>query len=110
MNILIDNLENIQESEKLTKVLKEVISILVSAINDWPNPILSLVDYEKEIDKLVGGDVDKKKIEKCISNIDYSQYAWEAESLSQLIDIFNYYEEGKLLKEIVNDIRIKIEG
>ena len=109
MNLSISHLEKIQGSEKLTEVIKEIVNILLAAINDWPNQIASIVDYEKEIYKLVGEEIDRKKLEEYISKIDCLRNAWEAESLSQLVEIYNYYEEWKPLKEILKEIKEKIE-
>ncbi len=109
MSLSVDHLEKIQESEKLPTVIKEMISIFLAAINDWPNQIVSLVDYEKEIYKLIGEEVDRKKLEEYLSKIDYSKNAWEAESLSQLIEVYYYYEDNKPLKEILKEIKEKIE-
>lgn len=109
MKLSISYLEEIQESGKLTTVIKAMLNILLAAINDWPNPILNLDDYQKEIYKLVGEEIDRKKLEDYISKIDYSKNAWEAESLSQLIEVYNYYEESKLLKEILEELKEKIE-
>jgi len=108
MSLSVSYLEKIQELEKTTPI-KEIINILLAAINDWPNQVVSLVDYEKEIYKLVGEGIDRKKLEDYISKIDYSKNAWEAESLSQLIEVYNYYEEKKPLEEIFNEIKEKIE-
>ncbi|MCP1995521.1 hypothetical protein [Flavobacterium sp. HSC-61S13] len=110
MSLLVNYLEKVQESEKLTGTIKEVISILLVAINDWPTPIISLGDYEKDVYKLIGEEVSRKTMKESISNIDNSKNAWEGESLSQLIEIFNYYEEEKQLKEILKDIQGKIEN
>ncbi len=110
MSLSVSHLEKIQESEKLTGVIKEVINILLAAINDWPATMVSLVDYEKEVYKLIGEEVSRKTMEEYISNIDYSKNAWEGESLGQLIEVFNYYDEGKQLKEIFNEIQMKIEN
>lgn len=109
MSLSIIYLEKIQESEKVTADVKAIINILLAAINDWPNQIVSLIDYEKEVYKLIGEEIDKKKLEEFISIIDYSKNAWEAESLSQLIEVYNYYEERKSLKEILEEIKEKIE-
>lgn len=106
MSLSVGDLEKIQESEKLSTVIKEIISIFLSAINDWPNQIVSLVDYEKEIYKLIGEEVEREKLEEYISKIDYSKNAWEAESLSQLIEVYRYYEDNKPLKEILNEIEV----
>lgn len=110
MSLSISHLEKFQESKKLANPITELVDILLAAINDWPNPIINLDDYEKEIYKLMGNEeINRSKLENYLSQIDYSKFAWEAESLSQLLDIFNYYEKDKSLKEIMNDIRIIIE-
>lgn len=110
MSLSVSYLEKIQESEKLTGVIKEIINILLAAINDWPAPIINLVDYEKEVYKLMGEEVSRETMEEYISNIDYSKNAWEGESFSQLIEVFNYYEEEKQLKEILKEIQGEIEN
>jgi hypothetical protein len=107
MSLSINYLEKIQGSEELITVMKELISILLAAINDWPNQMDSLIDYENEVYMLVGEEVNRKKIEEYISSIDYSKNAWVAESLSQLLEIYNYYDGGKPLKEILKEIQEK---
>lgn len=109
MSLSVNYLEKIQESDKLPSGIKTTLNIFLAAINDWPNPVMDLVDYEKEIYKLLGEDVNRKKMEEYISRIDYSKDAWEGESLSQLIEIYNCYEGGKPLKEIFKEIKDKIE-
>ena len=110
MSLSVSCLEKVQESEKLTGVIKEIINILLTAINDWPVLVVNLVDYEKEVYKLMGEEISRETMEEYISNVDCSKNAWEGESLSQLIEVFNYYEEGKQLKEIFKEIQIKIEN
>ena len=110
MIISISYLEKIQELEKLPANLKKIINILLTAINDWPNAIINLEDFENEVYKLIRGEVNKKTMEEYISNMDYSKNPWEAESLSQLIEVFNAYEEGKQLKDILKEIHEQIEN
>jgi hypothetical protein len=108
MSFSVVYLEEIQESNKLATPVIDIVKILLAAINDWPNPIINLVDYENEIHELVGVEIDKKKMESYILKIDYSKNAWEAESLSQLIEIYNYFDEKKTLKEILEEIKDKL--
>jgi len=108
MSFSISYLEEIQKSEKVTEAVKGIIKIILSAINDWPEAAISLEDFERGIYKLAGADVDRKKLEAYISEIDYSKNAWEAESLSQLIGIYDYYEEKRLLRDILQEIKDKI--
>jgi len=109
MSLSVSHLEKIQESEKLTTIVKQILTILLAAINDWPNQLPTLVDFEKEIYKLVGEEIDKKVLENYILKIDYSKDAWKGESLCQLIEVYNYYEENKPLKDIFNEIKEKLE-
>lgn len=109
MSLSVGHLEKIQESSKIKPAKKEILTIILSAINDWPTPIASLVNFEEEIYKLIGERIEKKSMVDYISKIDYSKKAWQAESLSQLIEVYNYYEENKLLKEIFNEIEENVE-
>lgn len=58
---------------------------------------------------MIGEEINKNKLEDYLSKIDYSKNAWESESLSQLIDLYNYYENGKSLKQILKEIKETIE-
>ncbi|MFM7023329.1 MAG: hypothetical protein ACKOXB_10145 [Flavobacteriales bacterium] len=107
--MLISYLEDIKDSGKLTKVTEEQISALLNAINDWPNSLIHMEDFENDVSNFVGVEINRENLKYFISKIDYSKNAWEAESLSQLIDIFQYYPDGKTLKEILKDIQVQIE-
>ncbi len=109
MNLSVSILEKIQESKKVEIAISQIIDILLAAINDWPIHITYLVEYENEVHKLLGENITKKVMDEYISNIDYSKNAWEGESLSQLIEVFNYYNEGKELKEIFRELHNEIE-
>ena len=105
MSLSIVDLEKIQESEKTTTVVRQVLEIILQAINDWPSQIDSLTGYEDEVYKFIGKDIDKKKFAQYLSQMDYSKNAWVAESFSQLIEVFDYYEEGKSLQDIFRVIK-----
>lgn len=104
MSILISVLEKNQASEVLSSRTREILTILLAAINDWPRPIVHLADFEKDIHHFTGNEMDRTKLKEVISTIDYSKHAWEAESLCQLIEIYSYYDEKKILKEIFDEI------
>ena len=106
----ISKLLEIQELEVATTATKDIIDILLIAINDWPNAIDKLSDYESEVQNFIGGDVTKKKLEACLSQIDFSKNTWEAESLSQLADVFQFYDEDVSLLEIIKDLQLKLES
>lgn len=108
MKITVDYLEEIQESNKLSIVTKEVINILLLAINDWPRSIIDIDEYEIGILELLGGEVDKDGLEEYMSKIDFSKNAWEAESLSQLIEVYNFYSKEKKIRYILEDMRREV--
>jgi hypothetical protein len=104
MVISIHQIEELIEFDNLSASTKDKLKIFLLAINDWPKQIDTLFDFEKEIQKFIGNEINKNKLLNIISNIDYTNDAWEAESLSYLIEIYNYYEEDKFIDIIFNEI------
>ena len=95
MSVSLDHLEDIQESGQLTKITQEVVKILVAAMNDWPREVLSLGDFEIDMFRSIGKDANKEKIEKYLTKVDYTVNAWEAESIGQVLGLYNYYDSKK---------------
>jgi hypothetical protein len=109
INLEISRLIEIQELNKAKSFITNLIEILLSSINDWPNSVLFLDDFEFEVRNIIGGEVTNKRLEIFIPKIDLSKNAWQAESLSQLIEIFNFYDDEISLKEIIGDLKQKLE-
>ena len=105
----ISNLEKIKESESINPIIKDLIRGLLVAINDWPNPIVQLEDYELQVCKFIGGEITKNNLQDCLSQINLSKNAWHAESLSQLADVFNLYEYEISLKEVITNLGEKLK-
>jgi hypothetical protein len=96
----IEELEKLQELNTLNSEMKKIVNVFLEAVNDWPNPISDLYDYEKQVNNFICGEPTKKKIEVALVGIDFSRDAWQSESLSVLLDVFKYYTPGISLKEI----------
>ncbi len=105
----INRLIEIQELNKVKTILLNLIEVLLNSINDWPNSIETLEDFEFEVRNVIGGEVVRKRLEIFLSEIDLSKNAWQAESLSQLLDIFNFYDNEVSLREILIDLKQKLE-
>ena len=103
-SLTIQELEQIGKSEHLPISIKKAIDIILNAINDWPNPVLNLGQYEYEVKILVGGEVTKSRITQSLLQIDYSKNAWEAESVTQLLNLFEIFPNEDLLKHILRNI------
>lgn len=110
MNVSVSYLENKRYADGLTIALREIINILLATLNDWPKPINNLAEFEVELARLMGDEINKNKIEEFLSKVDYSKNAWEAESLSQLIEVYQYYEENKSLRTILNELEKKLRN
>ncbi len=93
--VLINDLEKISE----------VIDLLLAAVNDWPNSVLSLESFESEVKDFIGNETVKQNVELALTKIDFSKQSWQAESLSQLIEVFKFYDEGISLKKIIENLR-----
>ena len=106
-NLLVSELEKIQELDKISTVITEVVNTFLTAINDWSNPILELEDYELEVRNFIGASTSKVNIVAALNKIDFSKNSWQAESLIQIVDVFQFYNEGMSLKEIIMDLKIQ---
>lgn len=105
MSLSILELEEMVEIDKISPKIKNCIEILLSAINDWTTPVNNLCDYDKAVQNFIESVVTKRNIEIALSKIDLSRFAWEAESLSSLIEVFDYFKEGNTLSQIINELQ-----
>jgi hypothetical protein len=105
----ITNLQKVQESEGVDPIIKDLIQGLLIAINDWPNPIVQLEDYDLQVCQFIGKEVTKNNLQECLSRINLLKNAWHAESLSQLADVFKLYEYEISLKEVITDLGEKLK-
>lgn len=108
MSVSVDSLEKIVESDCLPIDSREIVSILLAAINDWPSAVASLTGYEAEVHSSLRREINGMAIEEYISKVDYSKSAWEAESLSTLLKVYNYYDRSRSLAEVLSDIEEKV--
>lgn len=109
MNYSISEIEEMLEKENFSTKMKAVVEILLSAINDWPDPIDNLYDYDLAVQKFIMNLTTKKNIELAVNKVDISKFAWEVESLSVLIEIYDYFDEDITLKQILDNI-IKVQS
>ena len=110
MSLSILEVEKMVENDKFSPEIKNGIEILLSAINDWSTPINNLCDYDLAVQNFIESVVTKRNIESALSKIDLSRFAWEAESLSSLIEVFDYFKESNTLSEIINELQKQSPG
>lgn len=102
-NLTLDFLESLDE-DLLKDELKSQIDILVHAINDWPNNVGSLEELESDLVLLIKRPLTQERVESALSSLTYQNDAWKIESLTQLLELFTYYEEDLTLNEIFSHI------
>ncbi len=69
-----------------------VVETLLSAVNDWSDPLDNFFDYDTAVKKFYKEYNYKKHIELALKNVDVFNFAWQADSLSLLIEIYDYFE------------------
>ena len=105
MTLRIEELESRLELTGLKPQVKQLVEILVAAVNDWPTPVTTMEEYEVEVRLFLGNAVVRKNIEISRGQINFGNNAWEAESLAQLVDAFQFYPEGTTLPEIIDHVK-----
>ena len=108
MNLTIEFLEKFQESGKLDLETAKIVDIILVAVNDWPDPINSLDEYENAVFLFLGAEVNRKRIEQRLLRINDSGEAWNAESLFILLPVFDYYKPDQQFKNIIEELRTVI--
>ncbi len=104
MELSISNL-NALSPDTLSPRQREILAVLLVAVNDWPSELIDLGRYAGEIEELVGGSANENNIRLFLRQCNYSLYAWQAESLSQLLDVFPFYGPNASLPDIIHDIQ-----
>lgn len=109
MKILISEIEEKINEEFISNEIREIVDNFLSAINDWPNPVLSFEEYESEVYQFIDGETNKNNIEQSLKKNDFTINAWQSESLTQILEVFKFYREGFTLKQIIADLNSKLK-
>jgi hypothetical protein len=84
--ISISDLFELSEMDPKICPQQKMASILMEAINDWPVAVNSLEEYIKQIKLFIGNDrIDKTSLQAALEKFHPVQYAWQLESLSNLV-------------------------
>jgi hypothetical protein len=97
-------LEHLVSEKDLNKRDFEVLQLFKKAITDWPEEVDSVDEFVDKVEVFISGETTLKNIREKASE-DVMRFAWQAESLSQICDIFNYYPRCKTLRDILNVLK-----
>jgi len=84
--------------------LKHKLTLLLESINDWPVDVITTDDFCLSLESFVGQNITRNNLTTALKKINYSENAWEAESISQLVALFNLYNDEIDLNTIVSDL------
>lgn len=109
MKMQITHLERIMNTNVLRNPWNNTLETLLNSVNDWPNSVNTLEDFESQIENTIKGPICKKNIEEYLKNVDYSLNAWESESLFVLLGIYDNHSAEECLKDIIYKLSIEIQ-
>ena len=96
IDYLFDLIEENKIEDKFDKLIVEKI---LEAERDWIHPIDDLSDFISQLEEEIGGDTTKENLDKLLkkySKNGFKNSAWNSESISYLLEIFNWTGYGSL--------------
>ncbi|KZS39525.1 hypothetical protein AWE51_25680 [Aquimarina aggregata] len=99
----------IEENRFENETDKKITGKILEAERDWRIPLKSINHFITVLEEEVGGNVTKISLNKLLKkyNRTINKYAWEAESVCYLLDIFKLTSETELRK-IFNNLSEKV--
>ena len=110
-NLTFDKLfDLIEENRFENEANKRIAEKILEAERDWRISFESINEFISVLENAVDGTVTKSRLNKLMKKYKRNilQNAWEIESISYLLDIFEFTKETELRK-IVNNLTEKVK-
>jgi hypothetical protein len=104
-NLTFDELYDLIEENRIEKETdKRIAEKILEAERDWRISFETVNEFISVLEKAVNGTVTKSSLNKLLKRYKQNilQNAWEMESVSYLLDIFELTNETELRKIIIN--------
>ncbi|WP_405247671.1 hypothetical protein [Cellulophaga sp. Asnod2-G02] len=77
---------------------QQIVKKLLEAEENWPVSIDTVTQFLEVLEKEIGGIINERSLEELLKkyNQNLKKYAWNAESIPYLLDIFKLTEETTL--------------
>jgi hypothetical protein len=105
VSLSIDFIENISTSD-LDEKTKRVIDIFVRSVNDWPSGVLNLDEFIIQLEEFISGIATKLSLETALTKPNIKNNAWKAEAITQVLEVYQYYDELLSLNDIINELNL----
>ena len=103
-NLTFDKLHDLIEENRFEKETdKRIAEKILDAERDWRISFETINEFISVLEKVVDGSVTKSSLNKLLKKYkrNISQNAWEMESVSYLLEIFELTKETELRKIII---------
>ena len=104
-NLTFDELHDLIEENRIEKETdKRIAEKILEAERDWRISFETVNEFISVLEKAVNGTVTKSSLNKLLKRYKQNilQNAWEMESVSYLLDIFELTNETELRKILIN--------
>jgi hypothetical protein len=107
MSLTVDDIETVS-GRSINKRTEDIINILINSANDWPNEVLKIDEYIAEIEAFIHEPATKVSLEDALLKMDLLNNSWKAESITQVLEIYHFYDENLSLREIINAFEVEV--
>lgn len=109
MKYSIQFLIDLVESDKIPASIKCDVSCLLESINDWPNTVNDLDDFEKQLTENVQAELTIINLKNYAKELCVKNDAWKMEALGSLYRLYDQYAHGVVLHEILNPLKRSVD-
>ncbi|GHE23334.1 hypothetical protein [Sphingobacterium griseoflavum] len=109
MKYSIQFLIDLIESDKIPASIKHDVSCLLESIDDWPNTVDDLDDFERQLTESVHAELTIINLKNYAKELCVKKDAWKMEALSSLYRLYDRYAHGVVLHEILNPIKRSVD-
>ncbi len=101
-DILVDQIQHFIDNKSLNSKLRSALELLLEAVNDWPDAVESLLDFERKINDYLNCSATKENLRAATKNRNLEESAWYLESIASVILVFDIYKGQVSFNDIIN--------
>ena len=98
------DIDNLMANMNSNSRVHLILSIFKEAIDDWPENVQTLFEYNNEVRVYIKAKTSKSNIERAMQSADIVNDTWKAESLAVILRVFDCFGMGETLDQIIKTI------
>lgn len=96
----LEDVEKLGNSKDTEAGVEKATVILLAAIDDWPMQVRSLEEFCRQIEQFIESEATRESLVSNLSHINCGTHAWHAETLTQLLELFDLYPPASSLRQL----------